>query len=402
MSFTSSTKVELKAYPTGQSDSYEERSNVEDTTATVEPLGRAIRSNYRIVLWVLAAMTGVLLYGYDFVIVGNIVSLRAFQQDYGRLYDGQLIIPSLWFAIWKAASPVGTLIGAVIGGAFNHRFGRRLSLAVGTIICAIGVGGCVGSAYAGGLGARRGVFLAAKLFQGIGIGQAITTVQTYVSEVTTPRLRGPTMSLIPLFTLIGQVIGAGVIAGQSGISTRSAYVTPMVSMLAFTVPTLLAAFFMPESPVWYAEKNLTSSAERSLIRLHGANARISGLLSEIQVSITGRLHSQTKYIDCFKANERRRTMLVLLAYTSPQLWGLTLLSNASYFLQVMGMAEQPSLLIVVLGIILGIVGNIGSLWTISSIGRRKLILYGLASTMILWLAVGIANCFPGTASLWSV
>lgn len=74
----------------------------------------------------------------------------------------------------------------------------------------------------------------------------------------------------------------------------------------------------------------------------------------------------------------------------------------SYFLQVLGMAEQPSLLMVVLEIIVGIVGNIGSLWTISRIGRRTLIVNGLAISMILWLAVGIANCFTSTASLWSV
>lgn len=393
------TGIETTAFPTEPSGDIGQHATTTNA-ATVEPLGSAIRSNYRVVLWVFASMTGMLLYGYDFVIVGNIASLRAFQADYGRLYDGHLIIPSLWFALWKAASPIGTMIGAVVGGAFNQRFGRRASFAAGVTACAIGVGGCVGSAYADDLDARRGVFLAAKLFQGIGIGQAITTVQTYVSEVTTPRLRGPAMSLLPLFTLIGSAIGAAVVAGRSGNPTRSAYVAPMASMMAFTVPALLAAVFMPESPAWCAEKNRTDLANRSLVRLHGKDARISDLLANIKESIDGRLHTQSKYIDCFKGSERPRTLLVLLAYTSPDLWGLTLLSNASYFLQVMGMAEQPSLLIVMLGIIVGIVGTIGSLWTISSIGRRTLILNGLAMSMILWLAVGVANCFPSTASLW--
>lgn len=281
---SSSTSLEMEVVPHGRSYIFEEHATATNA-ATVEPLERAIRSNHRMVVWVLASMTGILLYGYDSVIVGNIVSLHAFQADYGHLYDGQLIIPSLWLAVWKAASPIGTTIGAVIGGAFNQSFGRRVSLAAGVIACAIGVGGCVGSAYADDLGARRGLFLAAKLFQGIGIGQAITTVQTYVSEVTTPRLCGPLMSLIPLFTLIGQAIGAAVIAGQSGNSKRSAYVTPMASMMAFTVPALVAAFFMPESPAWCVEKNLTTSAEKSLVRLHGKSARVSDMLAKIQESI---------------------------------------------------------------------------------------------------------------------
>ena len=105
-------------------------------------------------------------------------------------------------------------------------------------------------------------------------------------------------------------------------------------------------------------------------------------------------------MDCFKSAERRQTLLVMIAYTSPQFWGLTLLSNASYFLQVMGMGERASLLVVVVGILLGIMGNIGSLWTISHFGRRKLVLFGLSVTTALWLGVGIANCFANKTTLW--
>lgn len=374
--------------------------NVDNTTTPPEPLGKAIRNNYRLVIWCLAALSGLLLYGYDFVIVGNITSLRAFQRDYGRIYAGHLIIPSSWFALWKAASPLGTMIGAVIGGSFSDRFGRRASMAIGCVVCAIGVGGCVGSAYTGSLAHRRGIFLGAKLLQGMGIGQTASAVQTYASEIVTPRLRGPIMSMVPLLTLIGQVIGAAVIAAQSAVATKYAYVTPMLSMLAFTIPPFLAAIFMPESPVWSVDKSKTPAAEKALIRLRGPNADTSDLLATIRASVMTKHRSQTTYMDCFKSAERRQTLLVMIAYTSPQFWGLTLLSNASYFLQVMGMGERASLLVVVVGILLGIVGNVGSLWTISRIGRRKLVLFGLSATSALWLGVGIANCFANRTTLW--
>jgi MFS family permease len=374
--------------------------DVNTTTAPPEPFGRAIRSNYRLVAWTLAALSGLLLYGYDFVIVGNVTSLRAFQNDYGQLYDGRLIIPSLWFALWKAASPLGTMIGAMIGGLFSDRWGRRASIGAGSIICAVGVAGCIGSAYTGSLTSRGSVFLAAKLVQGIGIGQAASTVQTYTSEIITPRLRGPVMSMIPLLTLLGHLVGAGVIAGQSGIETRSAYVTPMMSMLAFTAPPLLSAFFMPESPVWSVKMGRTTSAERALVRLHGPNADVGDHLETIRNSVTRSQRLQTRYIDCFKGSERQRTLLVMMAHISPHFWGAALLGNASYFFQVMGMPERPSLLIVVAGIVLGIVGNIGSLWTILRFGRRTLVIVGFSVTMVLWLAIGIANCFESTITLW--
>ena len=374
--------------------------NANITTAPPEPLGHAIRSNYRLVAWALAALTGLPLYGYDFVIVGNVTSLRAFQTDYGRLYDGRLIILSMWFALRKASSPLGTMIGAMIGGSFSDRWGRRASLGAGSIICAIGVAGCIGSAYTGSLASRRGVFLAAKLVQGIGIGQTASTIQTYTSEIVTPRLRGLIMSLIPLLTLLGHLIGAAVIAGQSGVKTRAAYVTPMVSMLAFTVPLLLSAFFMPESPVWSIKMGYTASAERALARLRGPDADIGDLLENTQALVARDRQNQTSCIECFKAPERQRTLLVVMAHFSPHFWGAALLGNASYFLQVMGMNERWSLLIVVVGIVLGTIGNVGSIWTMSRFARRKLVISGRAATMVLWLAIGIANCFENTVTLW--
>jgi MFS family permease len=381
-------------------DEPELEEGVEITTTAHGPFGRTICSNYRLVAWALAALSGLLLYGYDFVIVGNITSLRAFQSDYGQLYDGRLIIPSLWFALWKAASPLGTMVGAMIGGFFSDRWGRRASIGVGSIVCAVGVAGCIGSAYTGSLTSRRSVFLAAKLVQGIGIGKTASTVQTYTSEIITPRLRGPAMSMIPLLTLLGHLIGAGDIAGQSGFKTRSAYVTPMMSMLAFTVLPLVSAFFMPESPVWSVKMGHTPSAERALIRLHGPNADISALLETIRNLVTSSQRSQARYTDCFKASERQRTLLVMMAHILPHFLGAALLGNASYFFQVMGMAERPSLLIVVAGIVLGILGNIGSLWTILIVGRRKLVIVGFSVTMVLWLAISIANCFQNTVTLW--
>jgi hypothetical protein len=40
---------------------------------------RDIRENKKAVCYALAVMTGILLYGYDFVIVGTVSSLKAFQ-----------------------------------------------------------------------------------------------------------------------------------------------------------------------------------------------------------------------------------------------------------------------------------------------------------------------------------
>jgi MFS family permease len=287
-----------------------------------------------------------------------------------------------------------------MGASFAHRFGRRLSLGTGTIITAIGVALCLISTLPSGITGRRAAFLVAKIVQGVGIGQILTTVQTYISEIVPPRLRGPAMSLLPLFTMLGQLIGAGVIAAQAGNTTSTAYFTPLASQLAFTVPPLLIAAISPESPVWLLEKERRPAAEKSLLRLRRADEDLTAIADNVTEAIHKDAHIQTSFADCFKGNERRRTMIVLLAYISPQFWGVTLMANASYFAQVLGMEESLSLLVLVAGIVFGLLANVASIWTLANVRRRKLILWGLGSSTFIWIAVGVANCFANTATLW--
>ena len=53
----------------------------------------------------------------------------------------------------------------------------------------------------GGLEARRGLLLAAKIILGIGMGILMSTCQTYVSEIASPRLRTILLGLFPLFVV---------------------------------------------------------------------------------------------------------------------------------------------------------------------------------------------------------
>jgi len=225
------------------------------------------------------------------------------------------------------------MLGSMMGGFLANKFGRRITIGTGTFISSVGVALCIVSAKPDEIMVRRVIFLVAKFVQGNGIGQIIVAVQTYVSEVTPPRLRGPVMALIPLATLTGQLIGAAVIASMAGNFTKWAIVIPLASQLAFMIPPAITAFILPESPVHLLEKKRTAGAEKALKRLSRGGADISAMAEAIQTSMASSTHQGT-YADCFKAKERPRTLIVLLAFASPQLWGITLLANASYFMQV--------------------------------------------------------------------
>jgi hypothetical protein len=58
----------------------------------------------------------------------------------------------------------------------------------------------------GSLEARRGALLAAKIILGIGMGILMSTCQTYVSEISSPRLRTILLGIFPLFVVSHNLI----------------------------------------------------------------------------------------------------------------------------------------------------------------------------------------------------
>ena len=102
------------------------------------------------------------------------------------------------------------------------------------------------------------------------------------------------------------------------------------------------------------------------------------------------------YIECFRGPNLKRTLIVVFANTIPELFGLTLIGQASYFLQILGLSHSISFIILVLGVVLGLIANFGSWWTLLRFGRRLLMLVTLGVVSVVWLAIGIAGVFTST------
>ncbi|MBE3041164.1 MFS transporter [Candidatus Bathyarchaeota archaeon] len=291
------------------------------------------------------------------------------------------------------------MLGAVCGGSFQDRFGRRWALASSSIICAAGVAVCFVSDIPESADARRGVFTAGKFVEGSAIGMMAATTQTYMSEVLPPALRGPVLAFFPIFTLVGQLLGAIAVFASLGYPGHLPFRIPFASQWPLSAVVLVLAWFLPESPVWLLRMGRDDMALQCQRRLRdGAEAVIADLRETMQ-------HEQessqaTGYIECFKGVDRRRTLIVIFASCLPLIWGLKLLSLVSYFIQIVGMSEDLSLIMLIAGIVLGIFANIGSLWALKNIGRRRLIISTLLVAAVFWASIGVAGCFEGDAVVW--
>jgi hypothetical protein len=138
--------------------------------------------------------------------------------------------------------------------------------------------------------------------------------------------------------------------------------------------------------------------------LHTDRIDVEPLLEQMRLSIIHeeQLSAELSYLDCFKGINLRRTMIVAFSFTVPSLFGVPLLASASYFMQVVGMSSSLSLIVLIVGIVLGLLANGVGVWLMSRFGRRLLMLGTLAVSTIIWLSMGIAGCWSGNIVVWLV
>ncbi|TDZ33795.1 MFS transporter fmqE [Colletotrichum spinosum] len=387
------------AKPLMKSISQTSTGTTDDATEKDLPLGQAIRQYPKVVAYCLLLTIIVIGWGYALVIVGTIVAVESFQHDYGEIYEGEWIIPSLWVSLWSASIPLGMALGSIFAGWFQDRVGRRMSLRAGSVICAIGVAGIFFSYLPANINAMRAMFFTGKVVQGLSIGILKVTAMTYISETAPTALRGSAMGLVPTGNLVGQLLGSIVLFFLNKTPQRAGYLAAFGSQWLLAVVPFILSIVIPESPAYLEERGESDRAVDSARRLYAPRVDALRVLEKIRASIAEERESSVgaTYISCFVGTHRRRTMIVVLANLFPAMFGLDLISKSSYFLQVIGMKSSTSLIILILGIVVGTIANGAGLWILSRAGRRKVTLVSLSIAAVLWVGVSISGFWRGEA-----
>ncbi|CAO2651508.1 Nn.00g040780.m01.CDS01 [Neocucurbitaria sp. VM-36] len=347
---------------------------------------------YRKVTYITLGLTSaILLYGYDNVVIGTISAMPDFQRDFGIFYQGKWILPSTWLALWNVASPIGAMLGSLFGGWLQDKIGRRLALGLCSFLSAIGVAVMYISYLPTDITGRRVAFLVGKFFQGGAIGAVMAACQTYMSEILPPVLRGSGMAFFPAFTLLGQLTGALVIYGS--LNRDKGYSIAFASQWPFSFVPVVIAYLIPESPTWYVRQRKLDQAYKAQVRLDPPGVNTQTIVDKILFDIEHEeLSNKATFIECFHRRNFRRTFIVIWANVLPAVFGLSLLAKASYFLQLVDMKPGTSIIFLILGIVLGLIANVASIWVMARVGRRPLVIITLLAAAALWASMGIANC----------
>lgn len=295
------------------------------------PLAKAIKLYPKLVGWCMALTLAVIGWGYDLIIVGAIVSVDSFLEDYGDLHDGKRIMPAHWLSMWLGLPLGGSSLGALFGGWLGDRIGRRFSLMAGSVLSAIAIGFIFFSFLPPDQDAKRAMFTVGLTVQGFSVGIIKTTCLTYVSENAPTSIRASAMALFPTCTLVGQLIGAVVVYIVNGVPGQTGYLGAFGSQWILTLAPFIISILMPESPAQSIRIGRHDRALRASKRLLAPKMDPYDMLKKIETTIEEerKLSEGTTYYHAFTGTDFRRTLIVILANTLPALFGLDLLSNVS-------------------------------------------------------------------------
>ncbi len=310
---------------------------------------------------VFAALGG-LLFGYDTgVISGALIFIR---QSFALSVFQQEIVVSVVL--------VGASIGALGGGRLADRFGRRKMLIVTSLIFIAGAALCA-------VAVSVATLVIGRTIVGFGIGLASSTVPLYISEVAPANARGWQVSLFQLAITVG-ILGAYLV---DFVFAKTSDWRWMLGLAALPGAILfLGMLFLPETPRWHAQRAHFEMARSVLVRIRGTQA-VDTELDEIQSTLQ-QAHERGRLSDILLPEVRPALIIGIGLAVFQQVTGInTVIYYAPTIIQSAGIPSASGAILATAGIgLVNVIMTVVSMWLIDRVGRRPLLLTGIAGMAI--------------------
>jgi MFS transporter, SP family, arabinose:H+ symporter len=315
--------------------------------------------NARIFFWSLTSALAGFLFGFDTVVISG--AEKTIQTLWG-------LSPGL-HGIAMGSALYGTVVGSLVGGWPADRFGRKATLLWIGILYLIGAAGS-------GLAPNVGIFIAARVVGGLGIGISTVVAPMYISEIAPPKHRGRLAGMFQFNIVFGILIAFVSNALLAGIGVNAW--RWMLAVAAF--PSLLYTLFclgLPESPRWLLSRKGDRTAAISVLQRAEPDvsaADIAAQADEIAAASTSEKQSTGHF---WTARLRKPILLAILIAFFNQLSGINaILYFAPRIFELTGLATKAALLQSVGIGITNLVFTFVGLWLIDRLGRRTLLYIG--------------------------
>ena len=322
------------------------------------------------------AALGGLLFGYD---TGVISGAELFLKNDFTLTT---------FALEVIVSGVlaGAAAGALLGGRMADLFGRRRLLIATAIIFGLGGLACAAAT-------STTILIVGRIVVGFGIGLSSGTVPVYISEVSPADARGWQVSLFQLAITVGILLAYVVDYAFAAIQGwRWMFGLAVVPAAIFG----LGMVFLPESPRWLAAHGHVDRARAMLARIRGTSD-VDLEMREIVEGIERDQDRRGRLSDLFAPSVRPALIVGIGLAVFQQVTGInTVIYYAPLIIQSSGISSASGAILATAGIgVVNVLMTIVAMWLIDRMGRRPLLLTGIAGMVITLGVLGLAFHMAG-------
>ncbi|KAJ9644820.1 hypothetical protein H2204_001282 [Knufia peltigerae] len=327
--------------------------------------------------------TGSFLFAYDTGIIGGVLTLQSFQDDFRYSNKEKTNVNSNSNSLLQA----GAFFACFFTWPFTARFGRRWSLALASAIF------CVGAIIQVQNTHHIGAFYAARVVSGIGVGMATVMIPMFSAEMAPKNLRGPLGSMFQFFFTLGVMTSYWVnYAVSTKVSPGSRqWQIPIGLQLVPGGLLGLGMLILPESTRWLAKRGRREEAMKSLIWIRGGDSEeVQAEMTEILAGIDAETHAREglTWREMLAASNRSRVLTVITLQIGVQLTGNTSLAYyAPQVFQTVGAGNSKLLISGFFGVIKVVSCLLFLAFLVERIGRRKALMGGAFAMGALMLIV---------------
>ena len=340
------------------------------------------------------ASLGGFLFGFDTAVISGTI-------DFVQVLYGLRSLAVGWFT---SSALLGCIVGAAIAGVLSDRWGRKPILILSGVLFFV-------SALGSAIPPDFQWLIVARMIGGVGVGMASVLAPMYISEFAPAAIRGRLVALYQLSIVIGILaayfsnyllldIGRNhpewvafskvftwIVADQVW---RGMFAVEMIPAAAFSLLLIL----VPESPRWLVYAGRPSRARSILARIDGS-AAAEREMAEIRQS---RGQVRGSFAELFRPGLRTALMVGVLLSVFGQLSGVNIVVYyGPKILAAAGFADIAALFGQVGLGVTNLVFTILALVFIDSLGRRPLLIGGMAVVTAALVVIGSLFLFGGAA-----
>lgn len=323
----------------------------------------------RLDLIAVVATFGGLLFGYDLGVMNGV--LAPLREDLGLTNATEGLV--------TATLLLGAAIGAAGGGRLNDAIGRRKTLTIAAVLFFFGA--------IGGVIAPNIEFLAPmRVILGLAVGCASVTVPVYLSELAPTERRGTLSGRNELAIVVGQM--SAFIINAVIFNVWGDHPGVWRIMLSITclpaVPLFFGMLRMPESPRWLISKGRHDEALAVLMQVRTED-RARAEMDEVEELAEEEAQADTGGWSDLAVPWVRRILFIACGLAAAQQFtGINyIFTYGTQLLQQAGFSSSAAIIANTANGVLALAGTaICLFYVVDRVSRRKLIIFGFASTTI--------------------